>query len=91
MRFFSNLLKAEILLDETILEDFIDVIPRLVDDACNKYLIVIPSLQEIKDVILSFERNKAPSPNGFPMFFFQMFWEIVGNDVGNTVKDFFWL
>lgn len=40
-------------------------------------------------VVFSFEGNKAPGPNEFPMFFFQWFWDIIENDVMNVVKELF--
>lgn len=55
----------------------------------NVSLSSIPSILEIKNAIFSFDGNKAPSPNDFPMFFFQDFWDIVGKDVSNGVKEFF--
>lgn len=55
----------------------------------NVSLSSIPSILEIKNGIFSFDGNKAPSSDGFPMFFFQDFWDIVEKDVSNGVKEFF--
>lgn len=55
----------------------------------NASLSSIPLILEIKNVVFSFDGNKAPSLDGFPMFFFQDFWDIVGKDVSNGVKEFF--
>lgn len=49
----------------------------------------IPTSEEIKKVVFSFEGSKALGPNGFPLLFFQWFWDIVGEDVEKAVKDFF--
>lgn len=49
----------------------------------------IPLVNEIKSVVFSFEGNKEPGPNGFLMFFFQYFWDIIAKDVVEATKDFF--
>lgn len=67
----------------------IDAIPKILNDGPNKMLVAIPSHLEIRKVVFSFEGNKAPGPDGFPMFFFQKLWDIVAKDVCNVVKEFF--
>lgn len=49
----------------------------------------IPSHDEILIAINSFQGNKAPSSDEFPIFFFQMYWHIIGDDVTRAVKEFF--
>lgn len=58
VRFFSNLLKAKGSLDEAKHKEFIDAIPRLADKDCKIHLMAMPSLQEIKKVVFSFEGKK---------------------------------
>lgn len=55
----------------------------------NRKLVCIPLADEIRSVIFSFEGNKALGPDGFPMFFFQFFWEIISKDVVADTKEFF--
>lgn len=66
-----------------------DYIPSILDADQNSYLTAIPTNDEILKAVNSFEGNKAPGPNGFPMFFFQMYWHIVGRDVSSVVKELF--
>lgn len=49
----------------------------------------IPTNEEVKPAIFSFDGSKAPGPDGFPLFFFQWLWEIVEEDVVNAIKGFF--
>ncbi|GJY70443.1 hypothetical protein Tco_0474146 [Tanacetum coccineum] len=43
---------------------------------------------EIKDAILSIDNDKAPGPDGFTSLFFKKSWDLVGNDVCNSIRDF---
>lgn len=65
---------------------FLQAIPPTLTDEDNKYLSRIPSSQEIKKVMFSFQGDKSPSPDGFPMFFFQSFQHIVETDICKGVK-----
>ncbi|GJY29200.1 hypothetical protein Tco_0404967 [Tanacetum coccineum] len=44
---------------------------------------------EIKDAMLSIDNDKAPGPDGFTSLFFKKSWDLVGNDVCNSIRDFF--
>ena len=68
---------------------FLESIPSCIFEAQNSSLTSIPSLDEISIVVFSFEGNKAPGPNGFPLLFFHKYWHIIGVDVSNGVKEFF--
>lgn len=39
--------------------------------------------------MFSMDKDKVPSPNGFPMDFFQSCWDIVGGDISFAIADFF--
>ena len=55
----------------------------------NSLLKAIPSLEEIHKALFSLLRNKAPGLDDFPTFFFQVYWEVVKNDVSKEVQEFF--
>lgn len=59
------------------------------NDERNKALVAILSIEEIKKIVFSFKGEKYRRPNGFPMCFFQDFWDVVQNDVYFIVKEFF--
>lgn len=67
---------------------FLNFIPYILFEESNKLLESIPSDEEVKKAVFSFEGNKALGLDGFPIFFFQYFWEYVGKDVTAT-KEFF--
>lgn len=48
----------------------------------------IPSKGEVKKVIISFDGNKALGPDGFPLLFFQTFWDILKRNVVKCVQEF---
>ncbi|XP_059066266.1 uncharacterized protein LOC131857597 [Cryptomeria japonica] len=89
VEFFAELLKKDTLLDLEAQNMLVDIIPKVLSDNQNHNIDVIPSKEEIRSVVFSFDGSKAPGPYGFPMFFFQHFWEVVGEDVSNVVKEFF--
>lgn len=53
------------------MDSLLDVIPNMVLEDINKdQCVSIPSSNEIKRSVFSFEGNKAPGPDGFPFLFF---------------------
>lgn len=89
MDFFSNLLAKDQNLNIQAQSKLLDSIPTILGDDQNDHLTAIPSHDEILIAINSFEGNKAPGPDGFLMFFFQMYQHIIGDDVTRAVKEFF--
>lgn len=87
--YFLNLLTQDFDLDQNSQQDILAKIPKILFDQDNIFLKAIPSNEEIKKVVFSFEGSKSPGPDGFPMFFFQMYWSVVGKDVTDAVKEFF--
>lgn len=55
----------------------------------NKELTIIPSHDEVRAADFSCEGNKVLGPDGFPMFFFQTFWQIIGSNVVDAAREFF--
>lgn len=49
----------------------------------------IPTHDEVFNAVFSFEGNKVPGPDGFPLFFFQKIWQILGSDMVIIAQDFF--
>ena len=47
------------------------------------------TIKEIESTVFQLGPSKAPGPNGFPAFFYQEFWQIVKQDVCNSVQAFF--
>jgi len=71
----------------------IDEIQDLVQFRCSNclasQLIKVPTLEEIRDVIATMPKNKAPGPDGFPVEFLWEAWDLVGQDILEAVQGFF--
>lgn len=61
-----------------------EVIPTLVDETTNNLLTMILSKDEVKNVVFTLNKDGA-EPDGFGACFFQIYWDIVQNDVYNAV------
>lgn len=46
--------------------------------------------EEIKSAVFSLGCDKTPSPDGFPMHFFKLFWETIKEDIFQLFDDFYW-
>lgn len=55
----------------------------------NELLTKSFSEEEVKHAILHMEHNKAPRPDGFPAEFYQVFWEVIKNDLMAIFRDFY--
>jgi hypothetical protein len=54
----------------------------------NEYLTAIFTEMEVKEAIFQMKHNKAPGPVGFPIEFYQVFWEILKGDMMALFRDF---
>jgi len=66
-----------------------EAIPKLIDDTTNNILTMLPTMEEVKNVVFGLNSDGAPGPDGFRACFFQSFWEIINNDVFDAVIEFF--
>jgi len=78
---FSSVLQDGSLVDEAI--------PKMVSDSTNNMLTMLPSREEIYNVVFSLNKEGAPGPDGFGAIFYQSFWDIIKKDVENAVLEFF--
>ncbi|XP_059068347.1 uncharacterized protein LOC131858890 [Cryptomeria japonica] len=62
-------------------------IPSLVTEDMNQQLMRDISLEELEGVVFSMKRGKAPGPDGFPIEFFQEFWDIIKFDLLAVVHE----
>jgi len=84
---FQNLFTADSNVTQNSLVE--DVIPNLITDRGNNMLTILPSMDEIYNVVFSLSKDSAPGPDGFGAFFFQTYWSIVKHDVSRAVLQFF--
>ncbi|XP_057862710.1 uncharacterized protein LOC131071027 [Cryptomeria japonica] len=85
---FKSLLLADCGLDHLSQRALLETIPSIINDVQNKAMVAIPSEEEIKKAVFSFDGNKASDPDGFPLLFFQVFWNILKSDVVKGVEEF---
>ncbi|XP_019431188.1 PREDICTED: uncharacterized protein LOC109338411 [Lupinus angustifolius] len=65
------------------------VIPNMVSLEENNMLTSTPNPMEIKIAVDAMSGDGAPGPYGFGGCFYHAFWDIVGDDVCNSVQQFF--
>lgn len=76
-RYFAELYKG----GETQMEDVISCVQKKVIDAHNELLIAPFRQEEVKEVVFSMHKDKAPREDGFNPAFYQKYWHIVGQEV----------
>jgi hypothetical protein len=64
--------RSSFTLDEDLRDDIIQV-----TQAENEELIKTFSEEEVKAAVFSMEHNKAPGPDGFPVEFYQVCWDVI--------------
>jgi hypothetical protein len=70
-------------LDESFIQDISQV-----SDTENEILTANFTIDEVKKVVFSLEHNKAPGPDGFPVEFYQAFWEVIKDNLFALFVDF---
>lgn len=70
-------------------EQIQDIHPYRCSADLSVQLSALPSDEEIRNIIFSLPKSKAPGPDGFSVEFFLSSWELVGSDLIAAVKDFF--
>lgn len=87
LQYFSNIYASE---NNCTPNDLIRrTIPSLVSPEDNCFLTNIPTREEVKEAVFNMHGEGAPGPDGFGGLFFQHFWDIVGEDVFQSVLQFF--
>ena len=83
-RLFGPHLQNSFSLDETLRHD----IPQVSEEE-NEVLVAPFSEEEVKMTIFDMEYNKAPGPDGFPIEFYQFFWDVVKQDLMSLFYEFY--
>lgn len=87
INYYKSLFCSNFVLQEQHIVE--EVIPNIITDEINDLLTILPSIQEVKAVVFSLNKESAPGPDGFGEFFFQTYWSIVHQDVMKAVLEFF--
>ena len=64
-------------------------VPTCLDIKDKKLLTARFSLEEIKLAVFSMKRNRAAGPDGMPVEFYQVFWDLICFDLLQLFNDFF--
>lgn len=70
------------------INDF-SLLDPLISDEENQEVIGTVSNQEIKNAVFQLDPDKSSGPDGYPPFFFQKYWPIVGNSLIRAFKALF--
>jgi hypothetical protein len=62
---------------------------KQLSDTDRSFLTAPFTINDIKKVVFEMKHNSAPGPDGFPVEFFQNFWDLIQMDVWNLFKDFY--
>ncbi|XP_015087005.1 uncharacterized protein LOC107030129 [Solanum pennellii] len=74
---------------DKIREEMLQCIPNMVTNEQNIELEKMPSVDELRKVVMSMNPNSAPGPDGIGGKFFQVCFDIIKEDLLAAVKDFF--
>ena len=85
--YYKNLFGEPEQNDFSLNEDTTEDIPQ-VSQIENEFLCDEFSEKEIRDAVFQMEHNKAPGPDGFPVEFYQFFWETIKADLIQLFVEF---
>ena len=66
----------------------LDSLPSIFSDEMNSKLSQEFMEWEVQAALKQMAPSKAPSPDGMPPFFYQNYWELVGDDVTKTILSY---
>ncbi|KAK3222027.1 hypothetical protein Dsin_009052 [Dipteronia sinensis] len=89
IEFYLNLFSSDSSRVETKFSVVEDMIPSLVTDVENAFLISIPSMDDINDAVFAMDAASASRLDSFSRGFYQRYWKVVVSDVVLAVQDFF--
>ena len=88
--FYRNLLSCQNTPNcEPAIEELLASIPRLVTHQQNEDLTSEVILEEVKKVVFALDGQSAAGVDGFTGFFYTTCWDIIAQDLLQTVEGFF--
>ncbi|KAL0387656.1 UNVERIFIED_CONTAM: hypothetical protein Sradi_2647400 [Sesamum radiatum] len=58
-------------------------------DEERRFLCVMPTWEEVREAIFSIEPDSVAEPDGFGAIFYHTYWDVISQDVFDTVAEFF--
>ncbi|KAL0455183.1 UNVERIFIED_CONTAM: hypothetical protein Slati_0857500 [Sesamum latifolium] len=83
---FKNLLTAE---TRSYVEPNFPFLFPQIPKSMSRELCVSPTLEKVKEVVFSINKDNAARPDGFTSTFYQSCWEFIAKDIWEASKDFF--
>ncbi|KAL6220268.1 hypothetical protein ACLB2K_008024 [Fragaria x ananassa] len=87
VNFYQSLYSADT--TSSGIKDICASIPSLVSREESSMLVSTPTPEEIHDAVFSMDPSSSPGLDGFPGYFYQKCWSIIGQDVVAFVQYFF--
>ncbi|KAL0329291.1 UNVERIFIED_CONTAM: hypothetical protein Sradi_4915800 [Sesamum radiatum] len=84
--FFQRLLIAESVFPEEMDSEHLE---DSLTDEDQRFLYVIPTLEEVREAVFSIDPDSVAGPDGFGAVFYHTCWEIISEDVFGAVTEFF--
>ncbi|XP_026378656.1 uncharacterized protein LOC113273103 [Papaver somniferum] len=72
-----------------IADSLLKAIPKKVTEEDQQMLDVIPSTEEIKDIVFNIDPDSSPGPDGFFGCFYRACWQIINEDLGAKAPNHF--
>ena len=82
VQYYQNLLSSE---NHQFCASATDLIQTMITEEMNSKLSSEFTHLEVKQAIKQMTPLKAPRPDGMPPLFYQHYWNLIGNDISNTV------
>ena len=86
-QFYKNLFGSPEVSEITLMENQILDIPQVLQEE-DDALISEFTETEVRDAVFQMEHNKAPGPDGFLVEFYQVFWNLIKDDLMALFTDF---
>jgi hypothetical protein len=86
-KFFQDLYKAE---NKATIEEVIRMVqyfPGFTSEEDNRMLMEKVTIEELKDVMKRFQKDKSPRPDGWTIEFFLGFFDTIGQDILSLVEE----
>lgn len=85
--YFAKLFKEVPAQDEEAQKEVLTKIPYIMFDEQNQALLKTIDREELKQVVFEMNKGKMPSPDGFPIMFFQIFWYSLEGDFMAVIEE----
>ncbi|CAN1761157.1 Transposon TX1 uncharacterized 149 kDa protein [Linum perenne] len=84
--YFKKLFTAP---DRNVDYNLVNEIPRVVTNEMNEELTQSISDEEVKKAVFDMGKDKAPGPDGYSGHFYRKYWNVIGPQLCQEVKEFF--